>query len=154
MWQDSYWHPAADEPLETAAFAPHTGIMVTAFGEAIDGTDVMWDVTDLSRPRRLSQFEGGQPVALSPDGRTVATITYSGQAAIWNVTDPRRPVAGRIAAQSAATRRPAASRGVCGSSSRTQDSSATQGSRCGVSSLVSEQGCISAIHSPAASVFG
>ena len=92
MWQDSYWHPAADEPLETAAFAPHTGIMVTAFGEAIDGTDVMWDVTDLSRPRRLSQFEGGQPVALPPDGRTVATITYSGQAAIWNVTDPRRPV--------------------------------------------------------------
>jgi WD40 repeat protein len=92
VWQDSYWHPAADEPLETAAFSPHTGIMVTAFGEAIDGTDMVWDVTDLSRPRRLSQFEGGQPVALSPDGRTVATIAYGGQAAIWNVADPRRPV--------------------------------------------------------------
>ena len=59
VWQDSYWHPAADEPLETAAFSPHTGIMVTAFGEAIDGTDMVWDVTNLSRPRRLSQFEGG-----------------------------------------------------------------------------------------------
>ncbi len=92
MWQDSHWHPAADEPLETAAFSPHAGIMVTAFGEAIDGTDVMWDVIDLSRPRRLSQFEGGQPVALSPDGRTVATITYGGRAAIWNVANPRRPV--------------------------------------------------------------
>ena len=92
VWQDSYWHPAADEPLETAAFSPHTGIMVTAFGEAIDGTDMVWDVTDLSRPRRLSQFEGGQPVALSPDGRTVATIAYSGQAALWNVADRRRPV--------------------------------------------------------------
>ena len=34
MWQDSYWHPAADEPLETAAFSPHTGIMVTAFGKS------------------------------------------------------------------------------------------------------------------------
>jgi len=92
MWQDSYWHPAADEPLETAAFSPHTGIMVTAFGEAIDGTDMVWDVTDLSRPRRLSQIEGGQPVALSPDGRTVATIAYSGQPVLWNVADPRHPV--------------------------------------------------------------
>ena len=92
MWQDSYWHPAADEPLETAAFSPHTGIMVTAFGEAIDGTDMVWDVTDLSRPQRLSQFEGGQPMALSPDGRTVATIAYSGQTALWNVADRRRPV--------------------------------------------------------------
>ena len=92
MWQDSYWHAAADEPLETAAFSPHAGIMVTAFGEAIDGTDMVWDVTDLSRPHRLSQFEGGQPLALSPDGRTVATIAYSGQTALWNVTDRRRPV--------------------------------------------------------------
>ena len=92
MWQDSHWNPAADEPLETAAFSPHMGLMVAAIGEAIDGTDVVWDVTDLSQPRRLSQFEGGQPVALSPDGRTVATITYSGQTAIWNVADPRRPV--------------------------------------------------------------
>ena len=62
--------------------------MVTAFGEAIDGVDMVWDVTDPSRPRRLSQFEGGQPLALSPDGRTVATIAYSGQTALWNVTDP------------------------------------------------------------------
>ena len=92
MWQDSYWHAAADEPLATAAFSPHAGIMVTAFGEAIDGTDMVWDVTDPSRPQRLSQFEGGQPLALSPDGRTVATIAYSGQTALWNVADPRHPV--------------------------------------------------------------
>ena len=92
MWQDDHWHPAADEPLETAAFSPHTGIMVTAFGGAIDGVDMVWDFTDPSRPRRLSQFEGGQPVALSPDGRTVATIAYSGQTALWNVADPRHPV--------------------------------------------------------------
>jgi WD40 repeat protein len=90
-WKDSYWHPAADEPLETAAFSPHTGIMVTAFGGAIDGMDMVWDVTELSRPRRLSQFEGGQPLALSPDGRTVATVAFGGQAALWNVADPRRP---------------------------------------------------------------
>jgi WD40 repeat protein len=92
MWQDSYWHPAADEPLETAAFSPHADIMVTAFGEAIDGTDVVWDITDLRRPQRLSQFEGGQPMTLSPDGRTVATIAYSGQTVLWNVANPRHPV--------------------------------------------------------------
>ena len=92
VWRDSYWRPAADEPLETAAFSPHTGIMVTAFGEAIDGTDMVWDVTNLSRPRRLSQFEGGQPLALSPDGRTVATTAYNGETALWNVANRRRPV--------------------------------------------------------------
>ncbi len=92
MWQDSYWHPAADEPLETAAFSPHTGIMVTAFGGANDGTDMVWDVTDLSLAAAPSQFEGGQPMALSPDGRTVATLAYSGQTALWNVADPRHPV--------------------------------------------------------------
>ena len=31
-------------------------------------------------------------MALSPDGRTVATIAYSGQTALWNVADPRHPV--------------------------------------------------------------
>ena len=92
MWQSDRWQPGAGEPLETAAFSPHTGIMVTAFGGANDGTDMVWDVTDLSRPQRLSQFEGGQPMALSPDGRTVATIAFHGQASLWNVADPRRPV--------------------------------------------------------------
>jgi WD40 repeat protein len=91
IWQDDHWHPAADEGLLSASFSAHTAILVTAFGQAIDGTDVVWDVTDLSRPRRLSQFEGGQPTALSPDGRTVATVTFSGRTALWNVADPRHP---------------------------------------------------------------
>ena len=91
IWQDSHWHPAADEGLVSAAFSAHTAILVTAFGQSIDGTDMVWDVTDLSRPQRLSQFEGGQPTALSPDGRTVATVTFSGRTALWNVADPRHP---------------------------------------------------------------
>jgi hypothetical protein len=36
----------------------------------MSGVDMVRDVTDLSRPRLLSQFEGGQPMMLSP-GRTV-----------------------------------------------------------------------------------
>jgi len=92
MAQPGHWSPAADEPLATAAFSPHPAILVTAFGEWIDGVDAVWDVTDLSRPRRLSQFEGGQPLAVSPDGRTVATVTFGGQSALWNVADPSHPV--------------------------------------------------------------
>jgi len=90
-WQDDHWHPAADEGLLSVAFSARTAILVTAFGQAIDGTDVVWDVSDLGRPRRLSQFEGGQPTALSPDGRTVATVAFSGRTALWDVADPRHP---------------------------------------------------------------
>ena len=92
VWQDGYWHPAADEGLAAVAFSPHSAILVTAFGVALDGTDMVWDVTDLSRPRLLSQFEGGQPMALSPDGRTVATVTFGRQTTLWNVANPRHPV--------------------------------------------------------------
>jgi WD40 repeat protein len=90
-WRDDHWHPAAGENLLSAGFSAHPAILVTAFGQAIDGTDMMWDVTDLSRPRRLSQFEGGQPTALSPDSRTVATVTFDDQTVLWNVTDTRHP---------------------------------------------------------------
>ncbi|HEX7269426.1 MAG TPA: hypothetical protein VF256_18665, partial [Streptosporangiaceae bacterium] len=91
VWQDGYWHPAADEGLAAVAFSPHSAILVTAFGVALDGTDMVWDVTDLSRPRRLSQFEGGEPMALSPDGRTVATVTFGRRTALWDVANPRHP---------------------------------------------------------------
>ena len=90
IWQDDHWHPAADEGLVSAAFSAHEAILVTAFGVTLDGMDMVWDVTDLSRPRRLSQFEGGQPTTLSPDGRIVATVDFS-HPALWNVADPRHP---------------------------------------------------------------
>jgi hypothetical protein len=90
-WRDDRWHPAAGENLLSAGFSAHAAILVTGFGQAIDGTDVVWDVTDLSRPRRLSQFEGGQPTALSPDSRTVATVAFDDQTVLWNVTDPTHP---------------------------------------------------------------
>jgi WD40 repeat protein len=88
-WKDGHWYPEADQSLSAVAFSPHGAILVTAFG---GNMDVLWDVTDLSRPQRLSQFEGGEPTALSPDGRTVATIAFSGRPALWDVADPRRPV--------------------------------------------------------------
>ena len=41
-------------PLDAVAFSPHKAIRVTAFGGTIDGVDMLWNVTDLSRPQRLS----------------------------------------------------------------------------------------------------
>lgn len=61
----------------------------------MDGTDTLWNVADPARPRRLAVFEGGAPAVLSPDGRTVATISFSGQPVLWNVASP--PKAVRIA---------------------------------------------------------
>jgi len=90
-WQDSHWHPAYDEGLLGVGFAAHSPIMVTAFGGAMSGMDVVWDVRDPGHPERLSRFEGGQPTALSPDGRTVATVAFGGEPALWNVADPRHP---------------------------------------------------------------
>jgi WD40 repeat protein len=90
-WQDDHWRPASDENLLAVGFAAHSPVMVTAFGGALDGTDMMWDTMDPGRPRRLSQFEGGQPTALSPDGRTVATVAFHQDPALWNVADPQHP---------------------------------------------------------------
>ena len=78
-------------PLDAVGFFPHRAVIVTAFGGYGDGTDVLSDITDLSRPERLSHFGGGQPTALSPDGRTVATVVFSDQTALWNVSRPRHP---------------------------------------------------------------
>jgi hypothetical protein len=50
---------------------------------------------DQARPRRLAEFEGGDPTTISPDGRTVATSAFGGQPILWNVTRPAR--AARIA---------------------------------------------------------
>jgi len=90
-WQDDHWHPAYDEGLLGVGFAAHSPLMVTAFGGAMSGMDVLWDVRNPGRPERLSRFEGGQPTALSPDGRTVATVAFHGDPALWNVADPRHP---------------------------------------------------------------
>ena len=90
-WKDGHWHPAYDEGLLGVGFAVHSPIMVTAFGGAMSGMDVVWDVRDPGHPERLSRFEGGQPTALSPDGRTVATVAFGGEPALWNVADPRHP---------------------------------------------------------------
>jgi WD40 repeat protein len=47
---------------------------------------------------RLSAFQGGEPTAVSPDGRTLSTVTFGGRLALWDVSNPRKPA--RIATAS------------------------------------------------------
>jgi hypothetical protein len=77
VWQDDHWRPGARRAPRRGGVFPARGYL----GHRFRG----------SHRRRLSQFEGGQPMALSPDGRTVATVAFSGQTTLWDVVDPRRP---------------------------------------------------------------
>jgi len=98
-WNDR-WHLSGAGGVGGAAFAPGQHLLVSAVGGASqDSMDTMWDITDPARPRQLSAFQGGEPTALSPDGRIVATVSNDGQPVLWNVADPGRPA--RIAIMSA-----------------------------------------------------
>lgn len=90
--RESSWQASADGSAGTVAFSRDLRFMVSAVGgPPWAATSTLWDVTDRARPRRLSVFEGGNPITISPDGRTVATSAFSGQPALWNVTRPHHP---------------------------------------------------------------
>jgi WD40 repeat protein len=90
--RESSWHPSTDGSVGTVAFSRDLHLMVSTVGSTPwAATATLWDVTDRARPRRLSAFEGGNPITISPDGRTVATSAFSGQPALWDVTRPRHP---------------------------------------------------------------
>ena len=90
-WQDR-WHLSGAGGVSAVAFAPGQRLLVSAVGGVrADSMETVWDITDPARPRQLSAFQGGQPTALSPDGRIVATVSYGGQPVLWNIASPRRP---------------------------------------------------------------
>ena len=93
MWQDTYWHPAADEPLENCGVLAAHGHHGHRFrgSHRRRGHGVGCHRPEPGRGACRSS-RAASPIALSPEGRTVATIAYNGQAALWNVADPRRPV--------------------------------------------------------------
>jgi WD domain, G-beta repeat len=90
-WQER-WHLSGAGGVNGVAFAPGQRLLVSAVGGAgEDNMDTVWDITDPARPRQLSAFRGGNPTALSPDGRVVATVASGGQPVLWNVANRRRP---------------------------------------------------------------
>jgi WD40 repeat protein len=91
-WKDSHWHVGIEGGVDGMAFSPsHHNILVTATSGAMDGLDTLWNVTGPAGPTKLASFEGGAPTAFAPDGRTVVTVSFHDQPALWNVTDLRRP---------------------------------------------------------------
>jgi WD40 repeat protein len=90
-WQDRP-HLSGAGGVNGVAFAPGQPLLVSAVGgPGEDNMDTVWNITDPARPRQLSAFWGGNPTALSPDGRIVATVAPGFQPALWNVANPRRP---------------------------------------------------------------
>jgi WD40 repeat protein len=90
-WKDGHWHIGLGG-VTAMAFSPaDQHILVTATSGNLDGLDTLWNVTDPARPRRLANFEGGAPTTFAPDGRTVATVAFSGQPALWNVANLAKP---------------------------------------------------------------
>ncbi|HEX5401542.1 MAG TPA: hypothetical protein VFX16_04485 [Pseudonocardiaceae bacterium] len=79
-------HPVRTASMNrTALFAPD--------GRTMASENQLWNVTDPSRPIHLAGFDGGDPVAFSPDGRELSTNVHnSDRATLWNVADPSHPV--------------------------------------------------------------
>ena len=92
VWQENHWHPDSSGGVAAIAFSADRRVMVSAVGFDINGLDTVWDVADPARPRSLATFEGGAPTAITPDGRTVATVSFHDQSVLWNITNPARPV--------------------------------------------------------------
>ncbi len=98
--RESSWHLSNSGAVGPVAFSGSRRILAgAADGPPWSGTSILWDVTDRALPRRLAEFEGGNPTTISPDGRTVATVAFGGQPVLWNVTRPLHPA--RLAVLSA-----------------------------------------------------
>jgi hypothetical protein len=98
--KESSWHLSNSGAAGSVTFSRDQRLMAgAASGPPWSGTSILWDVTDQARPRRLAEFEGGDPTTISPDGRTVATSAFGGQPILWDVTRPRHPT--RLAVLSA-----------------------------------------------------
>ena len=79
------------------AFSSERGLLAAGTG---DGTVLLWSMADPANPRPLGQplhvaNPYGVDVALSPDGRTMATTLSSAQGVgavqLWDITDPADP---------------------------------------------------------------
>ncbi|HTZ91082.1 MAG TPA: hypothetical protein VMB74_01695 [Streptosporangiaceae bacterium] len=90
-WKDSHWHIGISGGVDAMAFSPDQHMLVTATSGAYDGLDTLWNVANPARPSKLASFEGGAPTTLSPDGRTVVTVSFTDQPVMWNVANPRKP---------------------------------------------------------------
>jgi WD40 repeat protein len=88
---DFSWQPNPTSGASALAVTPDQRLLATEVGgEPTSALVTLWALGPAGL-RRLSAFEGGVTVAIAPDGRLVATSSFHGQAALWNVARPRHP---------------------------------------------------------------
>ncbi|MBV8995064.1 MAG: WD40 repeat domain-containing protein, partial [Pseudonocardiales bacterium] len=79
--------------VTAVAFAPDGRVLATA---SLDGTVLLWDLTDPAEPRRFGAPLTGHTaavysVAFGWDGRTLGTASLDKTALLWDLTDLNRP---------------------------------------------------------------
>jgi len=83
--------------VQSVALTPDLKTLVACGGTAQGGTGAallkVWDVSDPARPKALPDPRGGHSVvvnqiAISPDGRTLATASSDSRVLLWNLADP------------------------------------------------------------------
>ena len=82
-----YRSPRAGEPFERWR-SPDGHTLATA---SVDQTVLLWDLTDLTRPRRLGDpltghTDGVNGVAFAPDGHTLATASGDQTVLLWDLS--------------------------------------------------------------------
>jgi hypothetical protein len=78
--------PAA--PVRLATF--NADAVYSPDGRRLASRNVLWSLADPA-PTRLGQFDGDEPTAFSPDGRTLFTHNPT-DTMVWSVADPAHPV--------------------------------------------------------------
>jgi WD40 repeat protein len=79
--------------INSIAFSPEGKILTSG---SIDGTIILWDITDLNLPSQIGVPLTGHEyavnsVAFSPDGKTLASGSSDGTIILWDVTNPNLP---------------------------------------------------------------
>jgi WD40 repeat protein len=79
--------------VESVAFSPDNSFLASG---SQDETVILWDVSDVSRPRIIGRPLKGQAMvdtlAFSPDGRVLAVGNWDGAVTLWDVNNPSAPV--------------------------------------------------------------
>lgn len=76
-------------PVRLATF--NDQVRYSPDGLTLASRNALWSLPGRGAPHRLTTFTGGEPLAFSPDGRTLVTHDQH-KAQLWDVTDVRRPV--------------------------------------------------------------
>ncbi|MET8974181.1 NACHT and WD repeat domain-containing protein [Streptomyces sp. NPDC004539] len=90
---------ARGQGVQSVALTPDRKVLVASGGTAQGGDGAallkLWDISDPAHPKPLPDPKGGHNVvvnqiAISPDGRTLATASSDYRVLLWNLADPGR----------------------------------------------------------------